>query len=90
MKRVVLLLLAITLLMSSMLVGCQSKDVDAKAINKAITHIEAGELQNALNACQSMNKDTLEEGTGKILKCIINELSYYRDYDNDYYEIQIS
>ena len=82
MKNRIALILTIVLSVSCFLVGCGSNGVDNISIEKALTHIEANELENALNVCESMNEKTLEKGKEEILECILKKLEYYLDYDN--------
>ena len=82
MKNRIALLLAIVLSLICFLVGCGSNGVDNTSIEETITHIEANELENALNVCKSMNEKTLEKGKEELLECILAKLEYYLDYDN--------
>ena len=62
--------------------GCGKNSVDNESINKAITHIQANELENALIVCQTMDTKTIEEGSNKILECVLEQLNYYLSPDN--------
>ena len=68
------LLLTVVLCLSCFLVGCGSNGVDNTSIEKAVIHIEAKELENALKVCESMDEKTLEEGKEVILECILEKL----------------
>ena len=80
MKKLLALLLFVFI--ACCFVGCGSNGADSTSIEKAITHIEANELENALEICESMNEKTLEEGKDKILDCVLKKLNYYLDSDN--------
>ena len=82
MKKQIAFLLAIIFSLGCFLVGCAATGTDNTSIEKAITHIEANELENALKVCESMNEKTIEAGSAEILASILKELDYYLDFYN--------
>lgn len=59
-----------------------NSNVDRVAIEKAVTHIEAGELDKAISVCQSMDAETREECVTTVLDCVLVELKYYLNFNN--------
>lgn len=82
MKKRITLFLLVVLGLVCFVTSCGSNGVDNTSIEKAVTHIEANELDEALTICENMNEQTRSEGTEKILNCIIKKLEYYLDSDN--------